>query len=164
MPADISAQRTATAVRARQRLLALAAGLGLAACIALFTIVIGHATRQRDALQEQVATIMPRHAKVAEHKKAWTEVATATDPDYLPMELLLRCMEPSASSTLSVTSFECAPDRIIISGRTPEVANALKYSEQLKATTSLTAFLWEATTPEIATDNSASFELKGTRQ
>ncbi len=164
MPADIIAQRETTVTKAKHRLLGLSIGFGIAACVALFAGLMALATRERDALQDQLATLMPRHAKVAEHKKSWQEVATATDPDYLPMELLLRCMEPSASATLSVTSFECSPDSIIISGRTPEVANALKYSEQLKATESLAAFAWEASTPEIAADNSASFELKGTRQ
>ena len=113
---------------------------------------------------EQVAEITPKAAKVANHKEAWKEVATAVDPEAYPMELLLRCMEPKVSSEVTLTSFECTQDTIVLRGRAKEISPALKYSEDLKQTESL-AFTWEpGSTPRIEADNSATFELKGTRR
>ena len=162
MPGDVIATRQAAEAAARTRLMVLGGAFVISALVAAFMVVMSVATNERDALREQVAEITPRAAKVANHKDAWQEVATAVDPNSYPMELLLRCMEPKASDEITLTSFECTQDTILLRGRAKEISPALKYSEELKQTDSL-AFTWEASTPRIESDNSATFEMKGTR-
>ncbi|MDB6139495.1 MAG: hypothetical protein JWO94_2567 [Verrucomicrobiaceae bacterium] len=162
MPGDVIATRHSVAAAQRTRLMVLSGAFVASAFVAAFMVVMSMATRERDGLREQVAEITPRAAKVENHKQAWEEVATAVDPNSYPMELLMRCMEPKASNEITLTSFECTADTILLHGRAPEISPALKYSEELKQTESL-AFTWEAATPRIESDNSATFELKGTR-
>ena len=162
MPGDVIATRQAAEAAARTRLMVLGGAFVISALVAAFMVVMSVATTERDALREQVAEITPRAAKVANHKDAWQEVATAVDPNSYPMELLLRCMEPKASDEITLTSFECTQETILLRGRAKEISPALKYSEELKQTDSL-AFTWEASTPRIESDNSATFEMKGTR-
>ncbi|MDB6074504.1 MAG: hypothetical protein JWO89_2144 [Verrucomicrobiaceae bacterium] len=162
MPGDVIATRQASESASRTRLLVLGGAFVMAALVAAFMVVMSMATQERDALREQVAEITPRAAKVQNHKEAWQEVATAVDPNSYPMELLMRCMEPKASNEVTLTGFECTQDTIMIRGRAPEISPALKYSEELKQTDSL-AFTWDPGIPRIESDNSATFELKGTR-
>lgn len=164
IPGDVIATRKAAEAAANARILVLSGAFVVAALVAAFMVFMSMATRERDALREQVAEITPKAAKVANHKEAWKEVATAVDPEAYPMELLLRCMEPKVSSEVTLTSFECTQDTIVLRGRAKEISPALKYSEDLKQTESL-AFTWEpGSTPRIEADNSATFELKGTRR
>ncbi len=163
MPMDVIDARSAAAGSARRRVMVLAGALVVAALIAGFSMLMGSATRERDALADRIAEISPRAAKVSAHKAAWMEVAAAVDPDRYPMELLLRCMEPKSSADVALTSFECTQDRVIIQGRTLEISPALKYTEDIKNSEALAAFTWDAATPTINnSDNSAAFELKGT--
>jgi hypothetical protein len=78
------------------------------------------------------------------------------------MELLLRTMEPESSAEIGLTSFECTAKSVVIQGRAPEISPALKFTEDIKSSELLMAYQWEASTPKIESDNSASFELKGT--
>lgn len=162
IPADVIATRRAAESAARTRVMVLSGAFVVAALVAGFMVMMTNATRERDALREKVAEITPRAAKVQNHKEAWQEVATAVDPESYPMEMLLRCMEPSAANEITLGNFECTRDTILIRGRAPEITPFLKYSEELKQTESL-AFTWEANTPRIEADNSATFELKGVR-
>lgn len=164
MPSEIIAERARQKTRSRNRMLALGAGAlaaGAIAVIAALTVLSG---RERDALRERVAELSPRAAKVEDHRKSWDEVAAATDPKRFPMEVLLRCMEPPCSAEVMLTHFECAPDRVIIRGRTPASHIALQYTQAIKTAASLAAFTWETPPPSIAGDDSASFELKGDRR
>ena len=164
MPGDVIATRRAGEASARSRLMVLSGAFVVAALVAAFMVFMSMAVRERDALREQVAEITPRAAKVENHKAAWQEVATAVDPNSYPMELLLRCMEPKASNEITLTHFECTRDTILLRGRAVEISPFLKYSQELKQTESL-AFAWESATPAISPiDNSATFEMKGTRQ
>ena len=162
VPGDVIATRQAAEAAGRTRLTVLGGAFVASMLVAAFMVIMSMATRERDALREQVAEIAPRAARVANHKEAWKEVATSVDPSAYPMELLLRCMEPKSSNDVTLTSFECTQDTIILRGRAKEISPALKYSEELKQTESL-AFNWEAATPRIEADNSATFEMKGTR-
>lgn len=165
MPGDVIATRQAGAASARTRLMVLSGAFVVSILVAAFMVVMTMAGRERDALRDEVAEITPRAARVENHKAAWQEVATAVDPNSYPMELLLRCMEPKSSNEISLTNFECTRDTILLRGRAVEISPALKYSEELKHTDSL-AFAWESVAPPSISpiDNSATFELKGTRQ
>jgi hypothetical protein len=164
MPGDVIATRQAGQASARTRVMVLSGAFVIAAAVAAFMVLMSMAMRERDALRDQVAEITPRAARVENHKAAWQEVAMAVDPSTYPMELLLRCMEPKSSNEITLSNFECTRDTVLIRGRALEISPALKYSEELKHTDSL-AFTWESATPTISPiDNSATFELKGTRQ
>jgi hypothetical protein len=162
MPAEITAATEASAASGKRRVMILTAGFALCALFAGFAMLIGWASQERDTLREQVALIMPKASKVGQHKAAWVEVGSAVDPDLMPMGLLLRCMEPSASAQIAVTHFECTGDTIILRGRAPDASPALKYIEELKNTESLAAYTWESGTPQVGTQGT-EFEIKGTR-
>jgi hypothetical protein len=162
MPLDLIASRQAAASSARRRLLALSAAFVLSACVAVFTLLIGKISRERDALLEQVAAITPRASKVESQRAAWQEAAPAVDPDGSPLETLLRLMEPAASSQITLTELEWTPKSVLLRGRAPEISPALKYMQEIKDTESLIAFNWEPGTPEIG-ENGAAFEVKGER-
>lgn len=162
MPADVLAARATSQASGKRRVLLLTVGLAAAVLMAGFALVIGHASRQRQALQDQVAEIMPRASKVGAHKAAWLEVGSAVDPDLLPMGVLLRCMEPGSSAQVALTHFECTHDTVILRGRAPDASPALKYIEELKNTESLGAYSWESGTPQVGAQGT-EFEIKGTR-
>jgi hypothetical protein len=162
MPADVLAAREASQTSSKRRVMLLSVGMAAAVLLAGFALVIGHASRERQALLDQVAEIMPRASKVGAHKAAWLEVGSAVDPDIMPMGLLLRCMEPGSSAHIALTHFECSGDTVILRGRAPDASPALKYIEELKNTESLSAYTWESGTPLVGAQGT-EFEIKGTR-
>ena len=60
-----------------------------------------------------------------------------------------------------MTNFEWTPERVLLRGRTPTPALALEYATGIKDAEPLARFTWETPAPVIASDNSATFELKG---
>jgi hypothetical protein len=162
MPAEVIDARVSMQASGKRRVMLLTAGFALCALFAGFALLIGWASKERDALREQVATIMPRASKVGNHKSAWVEVGSAVDPDLMPMGVLLRCMEPSSSGQIAVTHFECTGDTVILRARAPDASPALKYIEELKNTESLSAYTWESGTPQVGAQGT-EFEIKGTR-
>ncbi len=162
MPLDLLDAREQAGRSAKRRLLALTAGFVLASCIAVFALLIGLVSRERDALLDQVAALAPRASKVENQKAAWEEAGSAVDPTASPMETLLRVMEPSASSQITITELEWTPKHVVIRGRAPEIAPALQYVQEIKDSESLLAYTWEPGTPEIG-ENGAAFEVKGAR-
>lgn len=161
MPQDVSAERQTQTSRAKTRFLALAAGTVIAAAIALVATMTSLALQERNMLREKVANLTPRSSKVMDHKKAWREVAPAVDPTTWPQQILLHCMEPAASKEASITHWEWTPDRMSIRGRMPSASLALEYTQALKEIEALAPLGLNGPPPVIASDNSATFELKG---
>lgn len=163
MPADIVAARVTQSARQRARMLALGAGALIAVVIAAIATLTVFASRERDQLLDRIAELTPRASKVEDHRKSWEEVASAVDPKRFPMGILLRCMEPESAPEIALTHFECTGDRVMIRGRSPSDSLALKYAQQIKNTESLGSYAWETPPPTMHSDDSATFELKGTR-
>lgn len=161
MPEDIVAERQRQSTRSRTRLLALSAGAVLAAAIALVATLTSLALQERNMLREKVAEMSPRAAQVMDHKKAWLEAAPAVDPTTWPQEMLLHCMQPPVSKEASITHWEWTPDRMSIIGRMPDASLALEYMQQLATSEALAHLNWDTPSPAIASDNSATFEMKG---
>jgi hypothetical protein len=161
VPSEILAARERQQSKARTRTIALSAGLAIAACIAVMAVMISYATRQRDALLEEVAELSPRASQVLDHKRSWLEAAPAVDPTYFPMQVLLDSMTPTSSPEVSLTNFEWKPDRLVLRGRMPTAALALQYANEITEVENLTRYAWETPAPTIASDNSATFELTG---
>ena len=149
--------------KSRSRMIALAAGAVAALGIFLVTALTVWARMERNSLREQITTLTPKAAKVTEMQKAWSEVATAVDPEACAMEFLLCCMEPTAASQVTLTDFEFAPDHLVLRGRTTDAGKALQFSQEIKGVPSLAVLAWETSPPSIAGDNTATFELKGVR-
>ncbi len=161
VPAEIVAARTRQQAKARARVMALSAGLAIAACVAVMAVLITYATRERDLLLEKVADLSPRASQVLDQKKSWLEAAPAVDPTAFPMQVLLDSMSPSASTEASMTHFEWTPDRLILRGRMPSAALALQYANEIHEIEALARYAWQTPPPTIASDNSATFELTG---
>jgi hypothetical protein len=161
VPSEIFAARLRQQSKARTRTIALSAGFAIAACVAVMAVMISYASRQRDALLEEVAELSPRASQVLDHKKSWLEAAPAVDPTYFPMQVLLDSMTPSSSAEVSLTNFEWKPDRLVLRGRMPSAALALQYANEITEVENLTRYAWETPAPTIASDNSATFELTG---
>ncbi|MBX7210496.1 MAG: hypothetical protein K1X78_19455 [Verrucomicrobiaceae bacterium] len=163
MPADISTERARQQKAARTRMMALSAGGFVALAIAVIAVLTMFASRERTALLDKVAELTPRASKVEDHRKAWEEIASAVDPKRFPMEIMLRCMEPKSSGDVALVHFEMSADRVLLRGRTPSSAIALQYTQEIKGLESLNAYTWETPPPQMHSDDSATFELKGTR-
>ena len=163
MPVDLTTERHSQSRRARTRLLALTVGAVIAAAIALVATLTSLALQERNMLREKVAELTPRASRVMDHKQAWQEAAPAVDPTTWPQEMLLHCLEPESSKEASITHWEWTPDRISIRGRMPNASLALQYTKEASEIEALGAFNWEIPAPVIASDNSATFEMKGTR-
>lgn len=163
MPQDLIAERQSQSQRSKSRLIALSVGATIAAAIALVATLTSFALQERNMLREKVAVLTPRASRVMDHKKAWLEAAPAVDPSSWPQQMLLHSMEPAASSEASITHWEWTPERMSIRGRMPNASLALEYSQELKTSEALSAFAWETPAPVIASDNSATFEMKGAR-
>jgi hypothetical protein len=161
MPQDVTAERQSQAGRAKTRFIALAAGTVIAAAIAIVATMTSLALQERNMLREKVANLTPRSSRVMDHKKAWREVSPAVDPTAWPQQILLHCMEPAASKEASITHWEWTPERMNLRGRMPSASLALEYTQALKETEALAPFGLNGPPPVIASDNSATFELKG---
>ena len=112
-------------------------------------------------LREKVSELSPRASQVMDHQKAWLEAAPAVDPSTWPQQMLLHCMQPSTSSEVSITHWEWTPERMSIIGRMPDASLALQYTQEVATSEALAHFNWEVPAPVIASDNSATFEMKG---
>lgn len=161
MPEDITIERQRQGARSRTRLLALTVGAVFAAAITLVATLTSLALQERNMLREKVAGMSPRAAQVMDHKKAWLEASPAVDPSTWPQQILLHCMEPSSAAEASITHWEWTPERMSIIGRMPGASLALEYTQELATSEKLAHFNWEVPAPVIASDNSATFEMKG---
>ena len=161
MPQDVISERQSQTRRSKTRLLALAAGTVIAAAIALVATLTSLALQERNLLRDKVASLTPRASRVMDHKKAWHEAAPAVDPTIWPQQILLHCMEPESSKEASITHWEWTPERMNLRGRMPSASLALEYTQALKSIEALAPFGLTGPPPVIATDNSATFELKG---
>ncbi|MDZ4403818.1 hypothetical protein [Prosthecobacter sp.] len=163
MPQDVIAARQSQSRRAKTRFMALTVGAVIAAAIALVATLTSLALQERNMLREKVAELTPRSSRVMDHKKAWQEAAPAVDPTTWPQQMLLHCMEPESSKEASITHWEWTPDRLSIRGRMPNASLALQYTKEASEIEALGVFGWEIPAPVIASDNSATFEMKGAR-
>lgn len=163
MPADLGVEKQRLESRAKLRLMGLSAGAVMAAAVAAITVFTSMAVRERNMLREKVALLAPRASRVLDHRQSWEEAAPAVDPSRFLTETLLHVMEPASSSEVTLTHFEATPERVILRGRTESPALALAYAREIKDVESLLDYDWETPSPAIASDNSATFELKGVR-
>ncbi|MCB1226719.1 MAG: hypothetical protein KDK99_12970, partial [Verrucomicrobiales bacterium] len=92
------------------------------------------------------------------------EAAPAVDPSRGPMQMLLHLMEPSVSADVTLMDFEFTPDRVLLRGHTKSASQALQYQQEIQQGESLMAYTWEAPQPELGSEESATFELKGERE
>lgn len=161
MPEVLVLESKDQAARARMRMSVLTIGSVIAAAIALLAALLALSMQERNQLREKVAEITPRAARVMEHKKAWLEAAPAVDPTTWPQEVLLRCMEPESSKEVCITHWEWTPDKLNIIGRMPSASLALEYTQALKISPALEKFALDGPPPVIASDQSATFEMKG---
>jgi hypothetical protein len=161
MPEDLVIERQRQGARSRTRFIALTIGTAVAAAIAVIATLTSLAMQERNVLREKVAELTPRAARVMDHKNAWREAAPAVDPDTWPQQMLLHCMEPESSKEASITHWEWTPERMSIIGRMPSASLALEYTQALKTSDALALFTWDTPAPVIASDNSATFEMKG---
>ncbi len=163
-PLDLRLEEQRQDKAARNRLLALTAGALVAAGIAIVATLTSMAVRERNDLREKVASLAPRAARVMDHQRAWKEAAPAVDPSQSVMQLLMDCMSPESSTEVTMMHFEYTPTNLILRGRTPDTSLALRYAQEMKENEALLAFTWETPPPAINnSDNSATFEMKGTR-
>ncbi len=161
MPEDVTLERQSQSRRSKSRFMLLTAGAVLAAAITLVATLTSLALQERHMLREKVAILSPRAERVMDHKKAWQEAAPAVDPATWPQQVLLHCMEPESSKEASITHWEWTPERLSIRGRMPSASLALEYTQELKNIEPLARFALDGPPPVIASDNSATFEMKG---
>lgn len=161
MPEELVFERERQGTRSRTRFLALCFGAAAAAAIALVATLTALALQERNMLRAKVADLMPRASQVMEHKRAWLEAAPAVDPSTWPQQVLLQCMEPNSSKEASITHWEWTPDKLSLIGRMPSASLALEYTQALKTSEALERFVLDGPPPVIASDQSATFEMKG---
>lgn len=161
MPEELVFERERQGTRSRTRFLALCFGAAAAAAIALVATLTALALQERNMLRAKVADLMPRASRVMEHKRAWLEAAPAVDPSTWPQQVLLQCMEPNSSKEASITHWEWTPDKLSLIGRMPSASLALEYTQALKTSEALERFALDGPPPVIASDQSATFEMKG---
>jgi len=161
MPEELVHESRRQVARARTRFLAMSFGAAAAAAIALVATLTAFALKERNMLREKVAVLMPRASRVMDHKRAWMEAAPAVDPSTWPQQVLLHCMEPDSSKEALLTHWEWTPDMLSIMGRMPSASLALEYTQALKDSEALAHFGLDGPPPVIASDQSATFEMKG---
>ena len=163
MPADLVHENERLQSRSKMRLMGLSAGALVAAGVAVVTVLTSMAIRDRNMLREKVALVAPKASRVLDHRQSWEEASPAVDPARFLTQTLLQVMEPASSGEVTLTHFEATPDRVIMRGRTESPAMALDYAREIKDVESLADYDWETPAHMIASDNSATFELKGVR-
>ena len=163
VPAPVRQELWKQARRGRQRVLGLGIGLMAAGVMAFFAVMTSRAAQERDLLRHRLVSLSPVAAKVEQQKKLWEEVAPVLDPERFPMETLLRCMEPQTAAAITVTQFECTLTKVSMKGRAPSAGQALQYEQDIRLAKNLADYKWETNSPSIAADNSATFQLSGTR-
>lgn len=161
MPDELAHEARRQGTRARTRFLAMTFGTAAAAAIALVATLTAFALKERNMLREKVAALMPRASRVMDHKRAWTEAAPAVDPSTWPQQILMHCMQPASSKEALLTHWEWTPDKLSLMGRMPGASLALEYTQALKDSEALAHFSLDGPPPLIASDQSATFEMKG---
>lgn len=161
MPEDLVHERQRQSTRARTRFLAMSLGAAAAAAVALVATLTAFALQERNMLRDKVTALMPRASRVMDHKRAWMEAAPAVDPSTWPQQVLLHCMEPESSKEALFTHWEWTPENLIIRGRMPSASLALEYTQALKDSEALASYGLDGPAPVIASDQSATFEMKG---
>jgi hypothetical protein len=161
MPQDMIAERQSQTRRSKTRFMALVTGTVIAAAIALVATMTSLALQERNLLREKVAGLTPRASRVMDQKKAWNEAAPAVDPRTWPQQMLLHFMEPESSKEASITHWEWTPERVSMRGRMPKFSLAIEYTQALKSIEALAPLALDGPPPVIASDDSATFELKG---
>lgn len=163
-PLDVHLARQTQETRTRQRVGLLSAGLVIAAAVAVMMVMITLALREQTLLRDKVAEMSPRAARVLEQKRAWQEAAPAVDPSQGPLQFLLALQEPAASTEVTLMELEFSPKQVMLRGHTTTAATALQFSQEVQQSEMLMAYDWgEPAPPELAADESATFELKGVR-
>lgn len=163
MPLDLHLTKQLHDTRARQRVAALSVGLLVSAVVAVMMIMITLAMRDQTMLREKVAEVSPKASRVLDQRRSWQEAAPAVDPSQGPMQFLLGLHEPASSSEVTLMHVEFTPQRVIVRGHTADASTALQFSQEVQEGEMLLAYEWEAPPPELAVDESATFELKGVR-
>ena len=164
MPPDITAARLTEDSRRQKRLVGLTLAAVASLAIAAVACVTLWASHQRNALRDEIAALLPRASRVEAQKRQWDEAAPAVDPTLSPMEMLLQCMAAPSSKMVALSHFEMTPDLLVLRGRTETAAHALQFVQETRGSDAFASYDWEAAPPAIASDNSASFELKGIRR
>jgi hypothetical protein len=130
--------------------------------VAAFTVLITLAARERDDLRESIAMLAPRAARVQEQQNAGLEAASALDPAAGPLDLLLALTRVPGASDVTLLQVDFSPADVLLRAHASSASTALQYAQLAREAEELADWQWEAPPPELAADESAVFEMKGT--
>lgn len=160
-PPDLLEAQSRSRTRRRLAGVLTVLGLGAAACAGIMAWVLHGVYQERDRLRDEISRLAPAASQVLDQKKSWLEAAPAVDPSTFPAHVLLQLMKPATSQEVAVTSFEWTPAQILLRGRMPKAELALEYASEVTRLEGLSSYRWDTPPPAIASDSSATFEIKG---
>jgi len=163
-PAPVQAARRRSS--GRKRLVQI--GIIAAAVYALFVLaLIGRyawGTYQIRQLEAAVALQRPGVEELQGVATRWGAMRQALDPSFFGIDLLYNCARLLPERDVRLTSFALAGARLQLNGEAQTVPLAFQYIDRVKKSSELSMFRWEAPQPTVLPNNSASFQIVGTRQ
>lgn len=118
-----------------------------------------HAWTVRHSLVSQSALVKT----IRETARRWEVLAPAIQPDFYPVEDLLRCARSLPPEGVRFTLFDRRGDKIVITGEAKNAAAVFKYNEDLQRNKDLASYKWEMPPPKLLPNDSSQFRIEGTR-
>ena len=153
---------------AKFRSKARAGVLALAAVLTIFASVAGiqfarEATeiRRLEATIEVQRTDVDRLVGIA---RDWQVVEPALTPKFYPLDILRDCAAQLPDTGARLTLFSVNGPEVVIQGEAANHPTAFGFAESVKKSTTLAQYEWEIPQPSLLPNNTASFQMRGTRR
>lgn len=111
--------------------------------------------------KQKVATLQAPAAQAQQDSERWKSLRPAVDPTTYPLDLLAAIAAPTEGGKVRLTAFTMEKGRLQVSGEATDVTTAYAFIDQLKKSTALHEYDWNAGQPQIAGKNSVKFDMEG---
>jgi len=144
----------------RKRLMIGAAVYG--AVVALALLYFAYLKFQIARLDRRIAHDAPQTDFVRASDASWKALASAVDPHYYPVEILLHLYESLPSPDVQITTYNQSARQISVEGEASTAALAYQFAEKVKKNSDLKTWTFAMADPRILpANNHAQFRLEG---
>ncbi len=156
--------RNAAKIRAKARTTALA----LAAIVAVLAMLTGiRFAREVAEIRHLETTIAAQSAEVDRLvgiARDWQVVEPALTPSFYPLDILRDCAAQLPDTGARLTVFSVDGPEVVLQGEAASHPAAFSFAESVKKSGALAQYEWEIPQPNLLPNNTASFQMRGTRR
>jgi len=94
----------------------------------------------------------------------WQVVETALNPQFYPLDILRDCAAQLPETGARFTAFSVNGPEVVIQGEAASHPAAFSFAESIKKSPALAPYAWDIPQPVMLPNNTASFQMRGTRR